>query len=267
KIEELSNDSGYQTKGKTIVMFGDSQVASTSWPEQLMSDLDFNANSIKVASGGYTYTTRYNNGNLYRCLRLLIENFETNYPTLIPDGNFIRMVGNDYWVSDSGENVLGSLEEAFSVPNIYDLDDTKIYNAIRRNLEYLKRKRPNAIMIVGNSYQQRMANRRITANAVLEVCQRLSIQCFDSNKESGISEYLEASTPTYTDNPDSSSPTKEYPYYNWVEPNGGVVTVGNKTENAIKRYGLYTYDGVHFNERGEAKILSYMKTVILNNYR
>src|SRR5690606_31017080 len=46
KIEELSNDTGYQIKDKTIVMFGDSQVASTIWPEQLMSDLEFNVNSI-----------------------------------------------------------------------------------------------------------------------------------------------------------------------------------------------------------------------------
>ena len=94
----------------------------------------------------------------------------------------------------------------------------------------------------------------------------MSILTIDSFRECGISSFLECCRPYYVTTPDGSEilnpeigkASREYPIYNWVEPNGKIVTSDIKSKDAIKRYGLFTYDGTHQSEAGAKRIASYL---------
>ena len=217
------------------------------------------------AVGGNTWANQFTDESktTYKsCIKLQVDNLirYSQENSWIPDIIVIQGGGNDLWLDDK----LGSLEAAFSDFNYNTLakDDTT-YGGIRYNIQRLNTLFPNAQVIVGTVFQRRGNDASKIAIPIREVCAKLGVALIDGNKYSGINAYEELTNPVYSDNPNATNTgTREYPQYNWVEPDGIVVSVDSKTESAVKKYGKYTYDGIHKTLVGERHIAVFMASQI-----
>lgn len=268
-------------KGKNIAILGDSSTAVISdpyppykkysnWVQIASEKYEFNFRNY--ARGGYTWMTRYSDGKFYKCIREEIDLLISESSEFYPDIIFIQCGGNDliYFPSYSG-----TIENAL-ISNYNDVDDTLIYGAIRKNIEILKRKFPDAIIACGTVFQRLENGVGGSAEELAihskKIFDAMSILTIDSFRESGISSFLECCKPYYVTTPDGleilnpeiGKASREYPIYNWVEPDGKIVTSDIKSSNAVKRYGLFTYDGTHQSEDGTRKIASYLGNKLNN---
>lgn len=252
--------------GLKIAYLGDSaiDVGNKEWPQWCSKLLG--AEYQVFATGGYTYANQFTDEGktTYKnCLKLLVDRLlaystENNW---IPDIIVLQIGGNDLYLIDK----LGTLEDAFADFNYKTLqkDDTT-YGGIRYNLQRLGELFPNAYIIVGTVFQRREDDASKIAIPVREVCAKLGVSVIDGNKYSGISSFEELKKwPIYSDNPDGLNiGSREYPQYNWVEPDGTIVTVDAKTDDAVKKYGKYTFDGTHKTIKAEKHIAIFMASQI-----
>lgn len=246
-------------------ILGDSAVTLPSrWVEKVADKLRI-ADYRNFGIGGYTWATRYDeSSNLKTCILIQINNLlAAKASGWIPDMILIQAGGNDIWLS---EEKLGSLETVFTNSgratsyNWKNIDNTTTYGGLRYNLQLLIEEFPNTKIIVGTPFQRRGNDALKIANPIKEVCRLLNLTVIDGNKESGISMWLECSPEhLYCD---SETPSRYYPQYNWVEPDGTISRVEEKKMNTIKKYGKYTYDGTHQNEDGENLITNYMMPIL-----
>lgn len=256
--------------GKKIAYIGDSSidVGNKEWVKWCSEMLG--AEYQVFANGGYTYANQFadeDKNTYYNCVKLLVDNL-ISYSSLnawIPDVIVLQCGGNDiYRITDDPSN-LGSLESAFSDFNYKSLSqDITYYGGLRYNLQTLLDAFPHTTIIVGTVFQRRANDASVVSIPIREVCAYLSLPIIDGNKYSGISFKQELISPVYSDNPDGSNTgSRDYPQYNWIEPTNDVVLVENKTENAVKKYGKYTYDGIHKTLKGDAHIAGFMASQIV----
>lgn len=253
-------------KNKKIAYIGDSaiDVGNREWPKWCSELLG--ADYQIFCHGGYTYANQFSDDSkttYTNCLKVLVDNL-INYSTSdswTPDLIILQIGGNDLWLEDK----LGTLDDAFSDFNYKTLakDDTT-YGGIRYNIQRLSEHFSNATIIAGTVFQRRGNDASYISEPIREVCYKLGIPVIDGNKYSGFSQFEELSkTYVYSDNPDgSNNGSRGYPQYNWVEQDGSVVSKESKTENAVKVYGKYTYDGTHKTIKGEKHIAIFMASQI-----
>lgn len=252
-VEELyKGEKGNASSDLVGAFLGDSSLsASGTSCVAIAANLLGLAEYKNYAVGGHTWATQLNSSQApTTCVRTqVVRLLNDKLNGFNPDFIFINCGGNDLWLT----NKLGSLTDAFNNDNYKVIDDTTTYGGIRYNIEDIRRNFPNAILIVGTTFQRVGKEAAPIANAIREVAEKYSLPLLDGYKNVGISPHTEFISPSYTDAP-SGTPTREYPRYNWVELDGTVVSVDAKTDDAIKRYGLYTYDGTHQNILGEERV-------------
>lgn len=256
--------------GKNIAFIGDSAIdvnGVDGWAFVMCKLLG--ANCRKYALGGYTYLIQKDNGNFNYCFAKQLDTMDNEHTSnnYNPDVIVILGGGNDY----SMLGRLGTLADAFpSTPFNADKnwkrlsDSTTIYEGIRYTIQRAKETYPNSLIVVGTILQCGGSARLEMANAIKEVCDKLSVICIDTNSISGISAYSEPFTPSYKDSDAVAS--EDNKVYNWVEPNGDVVSVENKSENAVKKYGLFTYDGTHKTKSADVKFANLFARQLLTYY-
>lgn len=253
KVAYMS-DLSQPMKGKNIAFLGDSAIAvngTNSWANLLCDKVG--ANAYKFAVGGSTYLNQFQDGEYVSCIKLQVDKLINSTIELgwKPDIIIVQAGGNDTYHYDK----MGSLQNAFINYNWKALaTDETIYGGIRYNLQRLREEFPDSLLIVGTVFQNNESTRQQMAEAIREVCANLAIPIIDSNKYSGITRSMECVWPTYKD---GDSASIDNPIYNWVEPDGTIVSVDQKSNEAVKQYGLYTYDGTHKNLKGEARVAQF----------
>lgn len=256
KVNSMPTDAKKPLEGKKIAFLGDSaiDVPGKFWTVKCAEILG--AEQKTFAVGGSTWAAQLTSDGSYgNCMAKRVEQLKAS--GFNPDIIVTQMGGNDLY------QTLGT-KEAVMKPN-YKLyaKDTTTYGGIRYNIENIIREFPNAILIIGTVFQ-RMGDKTTTVtDALKDMAYEFACPVIDGNSFSGISNRMETILPNYTDSP-TGSVTPEYPRYNWVEPDGEIVPVDKKTENAVKRYGLYTYDGTHKTAKGEERMVNFFAAQILN---
>lgn len=265
-------------EGKNIVIFGDSSTAGsassgTNWFNRMCKDLGAE-NYRNYAAGGQTIlnqdgtTTNY----LKASIETAISNINSQWNGKV-DVIMLQIGGNDIgYLSQKG-----SIEDAFASYNyLTKKDDKTIYGSLRYCLEHLRRTFPDALITMGTVFGRLGSDIYGGTKEINEIitncCDVLKIQVIDGGKYMGFS-YLELGTPYYNDTNmgvanDRTALSRENPAYNYLDANGNIVTYEEATDNGTlkngytKRYGLYTYDGKHQNQRGEDKVKKFMQSQI-----
>lgn len=217
-----------------------------------------------LAVGGATWVS---DDPLSNCIEKQINTLITNKSTHNPNLIVIQGGGNDISLIRTSSARLGSFASATDNYNYKTYDPrTTLYNSLRFNLERLKREFPNAVIILGTTWQRWLASpdtydiNKNVAKAITDMATYLSVRVIDGFNHSGIS-YL---TEIKNRNSFDGTPSEANPYYDWVEPNGEVVSSSNKTPDAVKRYGLYCWDGTHVNAVGRVMLSKFMISKIIN---
>lgn len=261
--DNLLDKSYYPLRGKTIAFIGDSAIQTgncemTERCAKLLGVKEY----YNYAMGGYTWKNKFKDGEYDTCCKLLIDRLINGGKK--PDIIIFQIGGNDLgYLSE-----LGSIESAFSQYNYKTLaEDTSIYGGIRYNLQRTIETFPNSNIIVGTVFQRRGSDASKIATPIREVCARLGIPIIEGNLYSGISRYTELDSPVYSDNPDGGNRgSRDYPQYMWVESDGTISSNDSKSDNAVKVYGKYTYDGTHRTLEGDYHIAEWMASQIASVY-
>ena len=266
-----------EKSAKNIIIFGDSstagsEVGGTNWFNRMCQELGF-ANYQNFAVGGQTILNRdgVDANYLKRYILSAIEWVNSTWGGKV-DVIMLQIGGNDRGYMAQK----GSMEDAFSSYNYLDYaSDKTIYGSLRYCLELLRRTYPNALIVMGtvfgrisNDYDGGVAS---INEIITDCCNAMKIQMIDGAKYMGFSPYTEITSPYYNDaNPgikdDRTNLSRDNQAYNYIEVATGAIvpyeiaTLGGEVKDGYaKRFGLYTYDGVHQTQMGENKVKEFMK--------